>query len=1121
MGATSTTSPLTSFLTSKFKPLLSFLLGFQLIICSTTRTHATTYARSPFWLSAPWLFFLPGDPHNLNLLAPVTAQEVEREILNPQEGELPLQQPQLEQITRCNAHHPNPYEDPNYQQIRELQIDWEQVRTPLAEFGTEILQAGGRNKLSGEGIKQLVNTLLWPTIVKFKCFLDVNVDQENVRQLTTEELLGVLSVRLAWLATNTEDNISNELAGAHWLVEWSLLIDLINWKLFFLYDFSRVIFPLLYVISDSIRIKHGAAPAEGISGRDGEQNEDSVLLQDPCSQGWENHFDLQLPQKLDDLDLDLHESWCHFLTEGVLQREHLNKCPVAMAWLALNLAFINVAAQDRVQAFEYVHQAQAFLTRVKYLKAYKKPGRGGSSGAEVDGAAIAIEAGDRDASSSPTTKSSGASSASLPAVPSSTASGSSGTDSKAGSRVQVEEDQQANATTAEPLLLFQNLNAQSQTEEENENLVAEIYERKITFPHDLDLRKFYGMQFPIWELLAKMDFFQGLSIQVQSDEENAKKHLDKEMQGLSSVVFDSGVADGRHAWMLENWSQFDIREVLGSSSSSSSDVGAAAGSVALSRTDSATSRSAAGGGSRTTSSAPPPPAAGSTASTTAGNSRVPDLQLLLQSHNFPKIQIVDVGAIQVRGKPHVYHRLLMQDLCQVIGFDPNEKYRKSYPNMLLFPHYVGDGSRRTFFVTQNGLSSSLLEPNVDVVSKYDQLEEAYKVVLEQSVPTVKLDYILRPNNYDIDFLKVDVQGAEMLVFQGAEESLEEVVVIDVEVHFQKLYKDMPLFADIDIFLRNRDFVFHRLSDLTGRGMKPTRLSSSSLWGNAIYIKDIDTQYRKLLQKAGHRSRGTADHDLVRVASADHTDAGINSAQENEEKEKAEGRQIAQAEAAPQHKHDPAGTEVEVNPMVDENEIFRLASKYNECVKLMTAERTSTRRRSFPPSETDADPPVDEVVDSGPAASATGAVACEKELRHAWRRRTTAIMGAEDGAPVVKKAGRESDVHLKEDERVQVELEASSSSATSEREIVELLKRRREKLIKQAIILHEIYAAMDVAMNSLSKVGKHSGLATKYYYKMVDSLPTEKYIPGKGTYELTQGFRPPEKALRKRARREEL
>ncbi|CAD7928633.1 unnamed protein product [Amoebophrya sp. A25] len=890
-------------------------------------------------------------------------------------------------VTRCHANHPEHFRDPTWLEVQGLNQDWERVRVPLADFGSQVLQQGGRHNMDGPSTKQLVNTYLWPTILEYKCFLDMQLDEWTVRHLSTEELLGVISVRFAWLATNTEEGIEHELGSTNWVVEWSLLLELLNWKLLFLHDFSRIIFPLLYFISDSL-----------------------PKFQEPCGDGWENVFDVALPQQMDDLDLDLHESWCHFLTEGVLQREHLDKCPIAMAWLALNLAFINVAAQDRVQAFEYVHQAQAYLSRVRYLEAYRKD--------EFKDKPVPEESEDGTTQQLETQPQQG-----IAAVDENKKASSSISDEEREAR---EAAFVKSATSDEQKLLYVNPEAKLMTEEENANVRASIFERQITFPVHVDLRKFFGMQFPIWELMAKLDFFQGLAIQIQSDEEQAKKHLDAEMQKLSGLVYDDGARDGRHAWMLDKYSQFDLRETLGSGHVDNEHLHVLEGSQ-LQRLP------------RHESVARPH----HDKQIEDISSKVPDLKLLLKAHDFPKISVVDVGAIQVRGKPHIYHRLLMQDMCTVIGFDPNEAYRKSYPNMILFPHFVGDGKTKTFHITQNDLSSSLLEPNVDVVSRYDQLEEAYKLVMRKQVQTVRLDDIMQPGGFDVDYLKVDVQGAEMMVLQGSERCLENVLVLDVEVHFQPLYKNMPLFADIDLFLRERGFVFHRLSDLTGRGMRPTRLSSSTLWCNAIYIKDVEAQYKKIL--SSKTSTSTSDVDSAPTL-------------EEELKSRQEER-------------------------LSEDDVFSMASAYNECVR---------------------------------SASKTGMQACESNLRKAFRAvgRSTAPLDFDD-------INRNIYPHRQEQESVAADNNAQQNSTTAPPTSaflgdVQVLKERREKLIKQAIILHEVYSAMDVAMHSLSRVGKNSGLATRYYYKMVDSLPTEKYIPGKGTYEMTQGFRPPLKAVRTRS-----
>lgn len=61
----------------------------------------------------------------------------------------------------------------------------------------------------------------------------------------------------------------------------------------------------------------------------------------------------------------------------------------------------------------------------------------------------------------------------------------------------------------------------------------------------------------------------------------------------------------------------------------------------------------------------------------------------------------------------------------------------------------------------------------------------------------------------VDLLKLDVQGAEMLVLQGAERSLPRVRMVLVEVSFRPLYEGSAVFADVYAFLR--DFGFRMLS----------------------------------------------------------------------------------------------------------------------------------------------------------------------------------------------------------------------------------------------------------------------------------------------------------------------
>jgi FkbM family methyltransferase len=104
------------------------------------------------------------------------------------------------------------------------------------------------------------------------------------------------------------------------------------------------------------------------------------------------------------------------------------------------------------------------------------------------------------------------------------------------------------------------------------------------------------------------------------------------------------------------------------------------------------------------------------------------------------------------------------------------------------------------------------------------------------VATDTVDNICR--SYDIseiDILKIDVEGAETRVLNGAAQMLTRraVKAVFIEVYFTSAYKDMPLFSALDAKLKSSDFYLHGLYSLF-RG-RNERLS----FGNALYLLDKD------------------------------------------------------------------------------------------------------------------------------------------------------------------------------------------------------------------------------------------------------------------------------------------
>jgi FkbM family methyltransferase len=110
---------------------------------------------------------------------------------------------------------------------------------------------------------------------------------------------------------------------------------------------------------------------------------------------------------------------------------------------------------------------------------------------------------------------------------------------------------------------------------------------------------------------------------------------------------------------------------------------------------------------------------------------------------------------------------------------------------------------------------------------------------------------------DIDFMKLNVQGAELEILLGCGDLLDNVVGLMAEVSFVESYRERPFFSDIDSFLRSRNFTFFDLIGLhyMGRIRSPITARHAPglypLWGqliegHGVYFKDpIDIERRGL------------------------------------------------------------------------------------------------------------------------------------------------------------------------------------------------------------------------------------------------------------------------------------
>ena len=211
----------------------------------------------------------------------------------------------------------------------------------------------------------------------------------------------------------------------------------------------------------------------------------------------------------------------------------------------------------------------------------------------------------------------------------------------------------------------------------------------------------------------------------------------------------------------------------------------------------------------------------------------------------PRLRVVDIGASPIDGEPP-YAPLMQHGDVQVVGFEPSPRQYAALlssprPGCTFLPHAIGDGSDGVLRVCRAPGMTSLLEPDLEVLSRFHILGECAQVLERVPMSTRRLDDV--PEAEGSDYLKVDVQGSELAVLRGATRVLESLTVVHIEVNFVPFYADQPLFAELDQELRAAGFFLHRFLPIVSRVFKPLLLGhdpyaglSQILWTDAVYVR---------------------------------------------------------------------------------------------------------------------------------------------------------------------------------------------------------------------------------------------------------------------------------------------
>lgn len=236
-----------------------------------------------------------------------------------------------------------------------------------------------------------------------------------------------------------------------------------------------------------------------------------------------------------------------------------------------------------------------------------------------------------------------------------------------------------------------------------------------------------------------------------------------------------------------------------------------------------------------------------------------------QSFQGSPLGFIDIGA---RGGAHEFVEPIAK-LTAVLAFEPDEaecerlmqkvEVYEPWAAFKMEPIALSNTKSDAVLVLLSAPTNhSLLAPNTGFTQRYNM--HKWQEVGREALQTETLDQILYSNRAESyrwgELIKLDTQGTEYEILQGATRTLEErTVAIVTEVAFCELYLGQKLFSEIELLLREHGFSFYGFTKIHHRSCKQLDKTNHitterAFYADAVFFKD---------PLPGARNKKTLDH----------------------------------------------------------------------------------------------------------------------------------------------------------------------------------------------------------------------------------------------------------------------
>lgn len=205
--------------------------------------------------------------------------------------------------------------------------------------------------------------------------------------------------------------------------------------------------------------------------------------------------------------------------------------------------------------------------------------------------------------------------------------------------------------------------------------------------------------------------------------------------------------------------------------------------------------------------------------------------------NKNKIVFIDIGAaIQIIPR---WKRIDKSNLKYIL-FEPNPNEfkklnfnRKYYNQYKAYNFALSDENKiLKLYITKGIYQSSVLKPNFNLTSQFLN-PERYSIIGKELLNAKKLDYFKIDN---ADFIKIDTQGYNYQILNGAAKTLKNTIGIETEVEFAQVYTKQKLFGDISSYLKKKNFDFIDFTTLKRWNRSNEQNYGECIFGNALFLK---------------------------------------------------------------------------------------------------------------------------------------------------------------------------------------------------------------------------------------------------------------------------------------------